>query len=100
MNLAQPTFIDRADDVLDAGVSLIAIRPLSSRPDKLASSRLTDALKAAIARCCAARGDDDGNRAALIIECTGLPAWEQRELLAHFREQAEMFERANRGGRP
>lgn len=67
------------------------------RADKPELLRLPEALMGAITRCCAARGDDDANRAALILECLALPAWEQRELLQHFTEQAEMFEAAVRG---
>jgi len=62
------------------------------RADKPDLLRLPDALMQAIHRCCDARGDDTGNRAALILECTALPAWEQRELTDYFTEQAERWE--------
>jgi hypothetical protein len=69
------------------------------RADKPELLRLPESLMDAINRCCAARGDDAANRAALILECSVLPAWEQRELRDHFNEQAAMWQRANGGGR-
>ncbi|MES2101673.1 MAG: hypothetical protein V4569_17745 [Pseudomonadota bacterium] len=64
------------------------------RADKAELLRLPDALFDAINRCCAVRGDDDANRAALILESIALPAWEQRELRDHFNEEAERWLRA------
>ena len=70
------------------------------RADKPELLRLPGLLVAAINRCCDARGDDSANRAALILECTALPAWEQRELRDHFNEEAARWKRASRGTRP
>lgn len=64
------------------------------RADKPGLLLLPDALMQAIHRCCDARGDDDGNRAALILECMALAAWEQRELVEHFNAEADRFSSA------
>lgn len=65
------------------------------RADKPALLSLPAELARAIHRCCDVRGDDDGNRAALILECMVLPAWEQRELVAHFNHEADRFAQTN-----
>ena len=52
------------------------------------------ALTAAINACCAVRGDDDRNRAALIAESSGLSLKHQRDLIEHFREQAAIWRAA------
>ena len=41
-------------------------------------------LIAAVDRCCDARGDDHGNRAALIADCKLLAPHEQADMLDHF----------------
>jgi hypothetical protein len=51
-------------------------------------------LRQAIDRCCDARGDDDGNRAALIEECAQLPPAGQDDMREHFEQQAERWESA------
>lgn len=51
---------------------------------------LAAALAAAIRAACAARGDTDANRDALLAECLQLKASHQLDLLAHFRAVAQM----------
>lgn len=45
---------------------------------------LAQRLAAAINVACDARGDEDANRAALLIECVAQPPHMQADLLAHF----------------
>lgn len=52
-------------------------------------------LTAAINAACAARGDDDANRLALIAEGTALPTDTQADLIEHFRAVVADF-----GGAP
>ncbi len=101
MDLLQ-TLQARGVSIRIAGGNLI-VNPRSLLTDELRDAiragkpellRLPDALVLAINRCCDARGDDDGNRAALILECLALPAWEQRELRDHFNEEAARWEGA------
>jgi len=54
--------------------------------------RLPFGLMAAIDRYCVARRDSNARRATLILECTVLPAWEQRELTVYFTEVAAGLE--------
>ena len=51
-------------------------------------------LIAAIKDCCAVRGDDDRNRAALIAECASLSREHQRDMLAHFSSEAAIWRAA------
>jgi|GEM_PF-2088144 len=66
---------------------------LLQRPDSAALVR-------AIHACCDARSDDDANRAILIAECTALDAAGQADMTEHFQQQAVIWQRAARGGRP
>ena len=50
-------------------------------------------LIAAVNRCCDARGDDEGNRAALISDCKLLGPHEQAEILEHFNDETRRFMR-------
>lgn len=58
------------------------------------------ALVNAINRCCAARGDTEANRAALIAECAELTTSEQIDMTEHFEAETAIWLRAARGGRP
>lgn len=82
------------------GDSLV-VRGALAEPDRAALRslkpqilQLPGLLMSAIDRCCAARGDTDANRAALIVECCAYPAWEQADLLDHFTTEAERWEAA------
>ena len=57
-------------------------------------SWLVEQLTSAINRACAARGDDEANRLALLAECWSLDVRQQLDLLEHFRAQAAIWERA------
>lgn len=50
-------------------------------------------LIAAVNRCCDARGDDDGNRAALFADCKRLTPHEQADMLEHFDGETRRFTR-------
>mgnify|MGYP000865933252 FL=1 len=58
------------------------------------------ALVKAINRCCAARGDTEANRVALIAECAALTPAEQTDMTDHFNAETAIWQRAARGGRP
>ncbi len=58
------------------------------------------ALVDAINRCCDARGDDDQNRAALIVESAQFAPHEQIDLCDHFDREAAAWLRANAGIAP
>ncbi len=58
------------------------------------------ALVKAINQCCAARGDTEANRAALIAECAELTPTEQADMIDHFNAETAIWRRAARGGRP
>lgn len=60
-------------------------------------AELLDRLTDAINRCCAARGDDERNRLALLTECQGLPEADQTDLAEHFEEEAARWEAATLG---
>jgi hypothetical protein len=49
------------------------------------------ALVEAIRRCCAARGDSDAERDALIAESLAVPDYLHADLREHFAEQARIF---------
>ena len=48
-------------------------------------------LFAAVNRCCDARGDDEGNRAALVADCKLLAPHEQADMLEHFDGESRRF---------
>jgi hypothetical protein len=50
------------------------------------------ALIEAIRRCCAARGDSDAEREALIAESLAMPDYLHADLREHFEEQARIFQ--------
>jgi hypothetical protein len=50
-------------------------------------------LIAAVNRCCDVRGDDDGNRAALIADCKLLAPHEQADMLEHFDGETRRYTR-------
>ena len=52
------------------------------------------ALCEAVNRACAARGDDEANRLALLSECCSLDVRQQLDLIEHFLEEAKLWERA------
>ena len=58
---------------------------------------LRAALAAAINRACAARGDDDANRIALLAECAERSPEDQADLIAHFTLVAIQYEAITRG---
>lgn len=53
-----------------------------------------DRLSSAINRCCAARGDDEGNRLALLAECARQTPADRLDLAEHFEEEAARWEAA------
>lgn len=57
-------------------------------------------LIASINRCCAARGDDDYNRAALIAESARLSPAEQGDMRVHFDAESATWTRARSGVAP
>ena len=57
-------------------------------------------LIASINRCCAARGDGDHNRAALIAESARLSPAEQVDMREHFDSETATWDRANAGIAP
>ena len=57
-------------------------------------------LIASIGHCCDVRGDDDRNRAALIVESALLVPHEQADMLAHFEAETTRWQQANRGKQP
>ncbi|GCL61022.1 hypothetical protein [Pseudaquabacterium pictum] len=67
------------------GIGYGAPQPLGS-PDSLSR-----ALAEAIGAACAARGDNESNRAALLAECLQLDAAGQADMLEHFRAEAQRF---------
>lgn len=84
-----------------AGEKPTGVSSVSSVPDgRFLADRRFAALAKAINQCCAARGDDDVNRAALIAECAELTPAEQADMTEHFNAQAAIWLRAARGGRP
>ena len=52
------------------------------------------ALTAAINRCCDLRGDTDRTRDALLAECASLSREHQRDLTAHFSNEAAIWRAA------
>jgi hypothetical protein len=58
---------------------------------QLRAPRITSALVAAINRTCDVRGDNDGNRAALIADAMALSIDLQADLLAHFTVEAARY---------
>jgi hypothetical protein len=56
-----------------------------------ATSVHTDEMVRSIRRCCAARGDSDAERDALIAEALAMPDYLHADLQAHFAEQARIF---------
>lgn len=103
--------------VIDAGLSLHAdgerliVSPASllddalrdliraHKPELLEAARDADSTYAnlvnAINRCCDVRGDDDRNRDGLIAEAGDYSAKAQRDLIAHFNEQAAIWRAAS-----
>lgn len=59
--------------------------------DKATQTRATS-LRQSIERCCDLRGDDEANRAALIVECLALPMAGQEDVQEHFEQEAERWE--------
>jgi hypothetical protein len=47
---------------------------------------VADRLAQAINRACLVRGDDEGNRRALLAECLALPLPQQIDMAEHFEE--------------
>lgn len=77
------------------------VSSVSSVPDgRLLADRRWAALVKAINQCCAARGDTEANRVALIAECAELAPAEQADMREHFEAAAAIWLRAARGGRP
>ena len=57
-------------------------------------------LVASIDRCCDARGDDDTNRAGLLVECASLSPDGQEDMRQHFEDEAARWKRAAGLGEP
>jgi hypothetical protein len=55
-------------------------------------------LAGVIHQVCDARGDDPGNRDALLIECSQQTQGMQRDLIEHFREVLRMYQSLGLGG--
>lgn len=84
-----------------AGEKPRRVSSVSSVPDgRLFADRRGAALVKAINKCCAARGDTEANRAALIAECAELTPAEQADMREHFEGEAAIWQRAARGGNP
>lgn len=98
-------------DAMDGGIRVAPAAALTDaqrqairthKPELLALlARSTPiALVDAINQCCAARGDTEANRAALIAECAELTPAEQVDITDHFNAETATWLRAARGGRP
>ena len=84
-----------------AGEKPTGVSSVSSVPDgRFPADRRFAALAKAINQCCAARGDTEANRVALIVECAELTPAEQTDMREHFEAQAAICQRAIRGGGP
>lgn len=79
------------------GVQLDSCIATEIETPKVASLHLATELAAAINRACAARGDDEANRIALLAECAEVSPEDQADLLAHFTLVAIQYETINRG---
>jgi len=60
-------------------------------PSRSLTADMIDTINAA----CDERGDDTGNRLALIEECLSLPTAMQADILDHFAQVARIWQRAN-----
>ena len=63
-------------------------QPVAEYQAGVPGPNLATALAAAIHRACDARGDDDANRTALLVECATLGSAGQADMLDHFIREA------------